>query len=190
MKRYLLTAWLLPVFVVLSCTHNKGSVVVSHKLKFGRIAAKETQFKNIDSCKAAAKAYVAGHSGVLVDTVSKNPLILSIKESLPKGEKYEVRFSVNPNTTLDKKMICYYEIKGKSDKDNSANKDSIDVAIAEVRKKNKNVIVLQGPKLDTISVNQKQAWRVLLHTDQEISDNKLIAVNGDFGMITNPPYPP
>ena len=186
MKYYPLVACPLFAVSVASCTTDQY-IYISPSLKLGRIASEESQYATDSACKAAAIKYNHGNAPIPVNT---NPLSYSFKEKKwALGKKYEVRFVTQPSVRPDGKEILYYEIDRLSETDNASNAAIIVAAIAGLRIKGATIV--QDTVLDK-PINEKRAWRVVMHTDTPISDkdNKLTKVNDDFGLIVNPPYPP
>ena len=175
------------------------------KLKFGRIASYETEFADEPRCQQAKIAFLAkqwpdntttkeypvvDNAGTLITS------IISIKVTPAVGECYEMRFSVNPNPYSLGNPIEYYEIEKVSYHDDAGNGKALGDAVTELSRR--NATVTRDATSDGYSINQKKAWRALLHskcpiTDDgdKVDDNKFTTtVKGDFGVVTNPPYPP
>ena len=170
-------------------------------MKFGRIAAYETEFADTQRCQQAADTFLAKPWPVNT-TYEDRPvfdhagnLIISIKVTPAVGECYETRFSVKPNPYLPGSPITYFEIEKVSDQDDIGNGCALKAAVKEL-KENEGAKVTRDAIPDDYSINQKRAWRALLHFDDHITDDnkvdgkKFTTVRVDFGVVTNPPYPP
>jgi hypothetical protein len=183
MKTYIQIAWGLLAVSAASCTTDHY-IYISRDLKLGRVASVEFDYSTDDACKAAATKY--NHGNTLPPPINTNPLTYSFKRDTTNG-KYEFRFVTYPSQSG--KKIRYYEIDKKSDTDNSANRDSIILAIEELKKK--GATILRDTILDK-PINEKRAWRVVMYSARGIidKDNNLTQLRGDFGVIVNPPYPP
>ena len=172
-------------------------------MKFGRIATYETEFADKQSCQQAADTFLAKPWPVNTTYESRSfndnagNLIISIKVTPAVGECYETRFSVNPNPYLPGNPIKYYEIEKVADDDDVGNGKALGDAVKDLHVDKKATITRYATS-DGYSINQKKAWRALLYSKVRITDdgdkvdgNKFTTtVEGDFGVVTNPPYPP
>jgi hypothetical protein len=183
MKSYALGACLLFAFGVPGCQ--------TAEFALKRIASTETRYPDDNSCDEAAKTF-------LPNAIPISPTQSPRVYSLVKGSgdaKEEVLYKTSPQLP---KTITYYEVEAPQGMSDNEYRQLLQVAFKALLKLSTDIESIQSPVRDKYEANKKFPWRAILTAKKPVDLNvggdkdkkSAIRVNGDFGIIINPPYPP
>ncbi|MFC6222071.1 hypothetical protein ACFP2F_02370 [Hymenobacter artigasi] len=205
MKYYALFACLLFALSAPSC--QTSSFVVR------RVASTEYRFANDGITKDSAQKYADDHAVKLPPQVSPTvtfpnaPLIYSFSEGTGTAKK-EVRYKTDSS---EPHKLVYYEIINPVAGTDDANRQLLNGVYEKLANSNLGVIIgIQGPMPDIYTnqpdkthpfraiVDAKVPFPISIEGLKNLNNKaagsktkKIIEnVNGDFGLIINPPYPP
>lgn len=160
-----------------------------------RVASTEFRFPNEEDCKKKAAAdNTGGNITELPEAVSTTPLTYSFSKGMDVN-KEELLYKVSP---IRPDTITYYEVGASAGMSDGEYKQLLKTAVEGLLKLSTDIVKVQDPKRDNYETNKKFPWRalltakkpLLLNVGSQKGQKRPVQVNGNFGLIINPPYPP